>query len=229
MVNAPLTCTDSTVYFWRVAVDESNPLWRESSFQYIPNKTGWGQDHFFQFKKNNFNGVEYNRANRKRFFGPKSAELTCKVKASTAYEGIFNEYSIDGQQKEYGLCYYTPSFYVAVIDPLSFEPWHTEVNSVLFGEELCRSRAENYFIFRQGSPDGRLNFQNMLATVPDSHFILVYSPMTTLYSTWDPQTFATFQSLGSDSIVPGRPNLPFAFFCKKGYPNSVIEVFSQYY
>jgi hypothetical protein len=229
MVNVPLICTDSTVYFWRVAVDDPNPLWRESSFQYIPNKTGWGQDHFFQFKKNNFNGVEYNRANRKRFFGPNSAELTCDVKASTANEGIFNEYSINGQQKEYGLCFYTPSFYVAVIDPLSFQPWQTEVNAVVYGEELCRGRAENYFVFRQGSPDGRLNFQNMLATVPDSHFILVYSPMTTLYSSWDLQTFATFQNLGSDSIVPGRPNLPFAFFCKKGNPNSVIEVFSQYY
>lgn len=228
MINAPLTCTDSTVYFWRVAVDDPNPLWRESSFQYIPNKTGWGQDHFFQFKKNNFNAVEYNRTNRKRFFGPNSAELTCEVKAGTANEGIFNEYSINGQQKEYGLCFYTPSFYVAVIDPLSFEPWQTEVNAVVYGEELCRGRAENYFVFRQGTPDGRLNFQNMLATVPDSHFILVYSPMTTLYSSWDPQTFATFQNLGSDSIVPGRPQLPFAFFCKKGNPNSVIEVFSQY-
>ena len=51
-VNAPLICQDSMVYFWRVAINETNPMWREQSFQYIEGKTGWGQDHFFQYKKN---------------------------------------------------------------------------------------------------------------------------------------------------------------------------------
>jgi hypothetical protein len=51
--------------------------------------------------------------------------------------------------------------------------------------------------------------------------------MTTLYDQWsalEPTMFNTFQNLGSDSIVAGRPNLPFAFFCKKGDPNSVVEL-----
>ena len=51
----PFNLTDSTVYFWRVSRDSSaggNYKWRESTFQYIPNKTGWGQAHFFQFKNN---------------------------------------------------------------------------------------------------------------------------------------------------------------------------------
>jgi hypothetical protein len=51
MVNVPLICTDSTVYFWRVALDDPNPLWRESSFQYIPNKTGWDKIIFFNLRK----------------------------------------------------------------------------------------------------------------------------------------------------------------------------------
>ena len=33
-----LICTDSTVYFWRVAVDSSSLLWNETSFQYIAGK-----------------------------------------------------------------------------------------------------------------------------------------------------------------------------------------------
>ena len=233
MVNAPIICTDSTVYFWRVAVDDPNPLWRESSFQYIPNKTGWGQDHFFQFKNNGFNGVIYNRPNRKRIFGPNIKELTCSVKITTSEVGTyFNEYSIDGQQQEYALCLFDPSFYVAIIDPLTLEPWRTDEYTGIFGQANygvgpCRSRAEKYFIFRQGSEAQRNNFKNMLAAVPDSHFILVYSPITSLYNVWDAETFATFQNLGSDSIVPGRPNFPFAFFCRKGDPNSVVEILSN--
>src|SRR5690606_6037582 len=52
----PLICTDSTVYFWRVAIDSTVLDWTEFSFQYIPNKAGWGQDHFYQFKNNGFYG-----------------------------------------------------------------------------------------------------------------------------------------------------------------------------
>jgi hypothetical protein len=39
--------------------------------------------------------------------------------------------------------------------------------------------------------------------------------------------YATFAALGSDSIYAGRPNYPFAFFCKKGDPSSVVEKVGQ--
>lgn len=239
MSNSQLICTDSTVYFWRVAVDESTPTWRESSFQYIPTKTGWGQDHFYQFKNNGFDGVLYNRTTRQRNFGPNIKELICEAKATTSIPGIYyNEYSINAVQQEYGICQYTPSFYVAVIDPVDLEAWGTRYGSSNpthnFGNAndngACRNRVEKYFIFRQNDASQLTNFQNMMANIPDSHYILVYSPMTTLYDQWDalaPSVYSTFQNLGSDSIVPGRPNLPFAFFCRKGDPSTVVELFAQ--
>lgn len=239
MSNSQLICTDSTVYFWRVAVDESTPTWRESSFQFIENKTGWGQDHFFQFKKNGFNAIQYDRPSRKRLFGPNNCLLSCDVKSSSAVPTIYeNAYNICGNQQEYGICQYTPSFYVAVIDPVNLEAWGTRYGSSNpthnFGNAndngTCRGRVEKYFIFRQNDASQLLNFQNMMANIPDSHYILVYSPMTTLYDQWDalaPSVYSTFQNLGSDSIVPGRANLPFAFFCRKGDPNTVVELFAQ--
>lgn len=234
-----LICTDSTVYFWRVSVADLSPIWRESSFQYIENKTGWGQDHFFQFKKNGFNSILYDRPSRKRLFGPNNCLLSCDVKSSTAIPTIYeNAYYICGNQEEYGICTYNPGLYVAVIDPLTLEPWGTHFGSEnpthSFGNDndlgSCRSRVEKFFIFRHNSAAQLSNFQNMMAAVPDSHYILVYSPMTTSYDQWDalaPSMYSTFQGLGSDSIVPGRPNLPFAFFCKKGDPNSVVELYAQ--
>jgi hypothetical protein len=73
------------------------------------------------------------------------------------------------------------------------------------------------------------SFQNMIENiVDDGNYILVYSPMTTLFNQLPPSIYATFQNLGSDSIVPGRPNMPFAFFCRKGDPSTVVEEFSQY-
>ena len=237
---APLVCTDSTVYFWRAAVNDVSPVWRESSFQYIPNKEGWGQDHFYQFKKNSFNGILYDRAQRLREFGPNNRLLTCDVKSSGSAPAIYeNAYYIDGTQQEYGICTTNPGLYVAVIDPLTLEAWgthyQTENPTHSFGNDndlgACRGRVEKYFIFRQNTLSQLQNFQNMIAAVPDSHYILVYSPMTTYFDQWqalDPNMFTLFQSLGSDSIVPGRPNLPFAFFCKKGNPNYVVEEYAQY-
>jgi hypothetical protein len=237
---APLVCTDSNVYFWRASVNDASPAWRESSFQYIPNKEGWGQDHFYQFKKNGFNGILYDRIQQLREFGPNNRLLTCDVKSSTNAPAIYeNAYYIDGMQKEYGICTTNPGLYVAVIDPLTLEPWGTHFGTQnpthSYGNDndlgACRGRVENYFIFRQNTLSQLQNFQNMIAAVPDSHFILVYSPMTTSFDQWhalDPNMFTLFQSLGSDSIVSGRPNLPFAFFCKKGNPNYVVEEYAQF-
>lgn len=78
----PFNLSDSTVYFWRVSRDSSaggNYKWRESSFQYIPNKSGWGQAHFFQFKNNDYRYIGYNRPQRKFDFVPNARQLTCRT------------------------------------------------------------------------------------------------------------------------------------------------------
>ncbi|MFB6306912.1 MAG: hypothetical protein ABEH43_07985, partial [Flavobacteriales bacterium] len=56
--NPNISLQDSTVYFWRVSEDKANKEWRESTFEYIDKKRGWGQSHFFQLKDNNFNLME---------------------------------------------------------------------------------------------------------------------------------------------------------------------------
>jgi hypothetical protein len=56
-----LTFTDSTVYYWRVAVvplNNANYIWNTSSFVYLANGgTGFNQSHYFQYKKNSYQDI----------------------------------------------------------------------------------------------------------------------------------------------------------------------------
>ena len=94
-----LILEDSTVYFWRVSAVDTGYYWIESSFQYIPDKVGWGQDHFFQFKNNDFLFLDYNRPARERQFGPAFRIIDCDVfgEATTWLETAFTLYHIDAE------------------------------------------------------------------------------------------------------------------------------------
>ena len=231
---SPLVCTDSMVYFWRVAVEEPDPNWKENSFQYITDKSGWGQDHFFQFKNNNFLGIDYDRINRQRNFLPVEKLIECEVIYSNASPAIYdNLYSLDGQMQDYGILNYTPKFHVAIIDKYTLEPWGTRFG----GENPTNNfgnandnffRVMRYFTFHQNDANQMNAFVNLLENVvEDGNFILVYSPMTTLFNQLPANVITTFQNLGSDSVNTTRPNLPFAFFCKKGDPSTVVEQYAQ--
>lgn len=235
----PLNITeDSSVYFWRVAVDEPSPVWREFSFQYIHGKEGWGQDHFFQFKKNGFGGVIYDRPTRTRQFGPNSKQISCDAHTSLA-QWADNAWYIDGSLQEYGIGTLTPKFHVAVVDPVTLQPWETRfiaTNSNMnhnFGNNNDDNnwglgRPMKYFTFNQNDPVELDSFQSMVLNhVPDGHYLLIYTPMNTLYDQWNAidsaDMYDLFTALGSDSIHGNRPNRPMAFFCQKGDPTSVIE------
>ncbi|MGZ3865998.1 MAG: putative type IX secretion system sortase PorU2 [Bacteroidia bacterium] len=68
VVSLPLTLygyKDSTVYFWRVKKDnDTNAIWKESSFQVLKGKYGWGQSHFHQFRHDQFQYVTYDTLQR---------------------------------------------------------------------------------------------------------------------------------------------------------------------
>lgn len=227
--DTPLFLEDSMVYFWRVAVEEQDPIWAESSFQYIQGKSGWGQDHFFQFKKNDFGNVQYNRPNRLREWQPDSVLLTVNVYPDISMETAFY---INGNLQDYSVCSWTPPIHVGVIDPVTFESWGTNYNGANpdhdFGNLLCRQSVEKHFIFYQDNLTHLQAFQNMvLNEVPDGHYLVIYTPISTRYDWWNDldsvNMYQTFATLGSDSIYPGRPNHPFAFFVRKGYPNTAVE------
>jgi hypothetical protein len=242
----PLICTDSTVYFWRVAVDSSILNWTEYSFQYIEGKQGWGQDHFFQFKKNDFYNIVYNRTDRLREFSPPDTHIV----SIYAFENpsfpyyYFNRWAFDGNFESYGdygtVMNNVPAVYVFVIDPVTLQPWKTRFlnenpdNNFGNGNDNpndncsgCHHRADKYFAFDQSSPAQLSALRNMLENViPNGFYVGVYTNMATLYSNWDvyqPELYTTFQNLGSTLINNSQPEKPFTLFVKKGDPSTLIE------
>jgi flagellar hook assembly protein FlgD len=243
---SPLVFTDSTAYFWRTSVyDPTNMNWNESSFQYIKDKTGWGQSHFFQFKNNDFVSLNYSRPDRKIEFGPGGKTIECKVYGSaTVPQLYYTDWSIDGSQQDYGACTYTPAIHVCVVDPITLEGWSTRffdaANGVMlnpthyFGNVndngACRSRPEKYFVFFQTDSMQMVNMQDMvLNQIPDSHYVLIYSPRALDFNEWDahnPELYQFFQNLGSTVIDTNNnsSNVPYINFFKKGNASTFEEV-----
>lgn len=65
----PITLRDSTVYYWRTAMDtlygNKKHKWSTSSFIYLDGSLpGWNQSHYDQFQKNNYNDVVLDSASR---------------------------------------------------------------------------------------------------------------------------------------------------------------------
>ena len=235
---SPLTLEDSVSYFWRVAVDSTDPQWTEHSFQYIPGKEGWGQDHFFQFKNGGFTGLEYNRNNRKREFLEIEKIVGCDVYDNASNQSTINQtlWTLDAQEMEYGWCFTTPSIHVAVIDPLTMEPWGTFNNGQnpnhQFGNvnngPACRNRVEYYFIFRQNSTSQMLALQNMIENeIPEGHYILMYTAARAQYENWQnylPSFFTTMNNLGATGMTPSSNDRAFIFFTQKGNFDYTTEV-----
>jgi hypothetical protein len=242
-----LTLTDSSVYFWRVALVEPTYKWKRRSFQFIKNKSGWGQADYDQFVSNSFNGLNLSSQTEQRNFQPNEAQITCLAKTTNQSPGYLdNEWTLNGVQQDYAFCdWINPNFHVAVIDQSTLKAWGTRYTlpngTVLnpqnnFGNlndnnSLCFNRSMNYFTFGQNSLQQINNFQNLVENeVPNGDYILVYTPIATRYDWWnviDPTLYTTFQNLGSTQIVPGRPNKPMIFLTRKGDPSFVVEVFTQ--
>lgn len=237
MLNS-LVLEDSMCYFWRVAVDSTSPLWKEHSFQYIKGKEGWGQEQFFQFKNGGFNSIEYDRSVRRRNFEPQTRILGCDIYDNSSTVATYMEtmWKLDGQMVENNMCTNIPSIHVAVIDPVTFDPWGTYHNGQNTDKQFgnvnngsdCRNRVERYFIFRQNSAAQLQALENMITNeVPDGHFLLIYTTRFAQYNEWQnryPNLFNTMSALGAQNMAPGNPNRAFAFYVQKGDPSSAVEV-----
>lgn len=232
---------DSTVYFWRVSKEaDANGrfFWKQFSFQYIANKVGWGQDHFDQFANNNYQFIEPNTGTNQFDFVDNIKQLSVvnlgNPRSTTILDQI--KYSIDNSTIERNGCSTSPSFMVAILDSLSFEPWRTPFNGLNpnrnYGQAningSCRSRVEEYFIYRANSPTQMQAMRTLLLdTVPDGNYILVYSWYNIKYSDLNfsnPAIMQTFSQLGSTRVPAIGDSIPFIFLVQKGNLGSVREI-----
>lgn len=231
--NFPLKLTDSTVYYWKVALDSSVIVWNEFSFQYIPNKSGWGQDDFYQFKKNAFANVNLNETAKIREF-PIASPHTIYLKAFPD-NSTNSEWGIDGGRLDYAHLLGGPDIYVGVIDPVTLRPWQTAYD----GENLQndfgnynqygvgRKRSMAYFAFKQDNPAQLASFENMIRNkIPAGHYVAIYTTIATSYTNWTnlhPSLYQLFKDIGSKKVHTGQPELPFGMIFTKGDTTSIVE------
>lgn len=243
---------DSTVYFWRVANDSifDDPQkfkWQESSFMYISGKTGWAQSHFFQFKRDVYNNIVFDTTNRKFNFIENNKALRVLTYGQPAGPSAYNEvgYYLNNAPIEYNGCQVWPAVMIAVLDSITLEPWTTcdnnfgQANQFVLTSGTCgninatgtvpgcnRTRPENYFFFRYGTPTQIQSIPNFINQIPNGNYIIAYSWFVDAYSNADPSFVNAFTNLGFNMNML-QDNTPFALFMQKGKPGTKIQHFGN--
>lgn len=234
-----LTYTDSLVVYWRCAkVDEEELVWRESSFQYIPERRGWGQAGIFQFDNNSFSQKQFNREERQIDYFTGSARITNNVIGnSTAFE---NEVLLNTNVVEYATCNGIPAIHLVVFDPITFDAWGTNFNNQNpqnvfgnFNETSCRQRIEYFFVFLQNDPAQMQALADLLMSeiIPDGHIVVLYSARYVSYDDWDNapdiyDAFATYNA-GITGSSMAQDSVPFSLVTRKGDPDFVFELYGE--
>ncbi|MCO6482744.1 MAG: hypothetical protein J5I62_08110 [Flavobacteriales bacterium] len=233
---------DSVVFFWRCSLDSAGQgdyNWHEFSFQHITGKTGWGQSHFFQFKDNAFNLLNYDRPGRRIDYFGGNHQIACVVRGGS-YNQVY--WTKDLEMQEGNGCGATPYMNVAVVDPFDFSTWETGYGGSghYYGEfnagSACVDRPKKNFAFRfvyANQPDVAQmdTMAYMLSNViPNGHYVLVYSYVRLLRnSLLASNAMNAMAALGAVNLANGTvpDSVPYIFFCKKGDPSSVQEVWGD--
>lgn len=228
----PFTFTDSSVYFWRVSKapqSGSNYNWKESSFIYIPQKTGWSQAHHFQFKKDDYTYIEYDKSGRRFDFITTPKTLHCRnigSAGSNQWQSII--YEIDNNKRGKSSCGASSAIVVAVIDTFNFDNWRSDYQD--FGHinypncSTSSSTPSNYFVFYTDSLN-MAGLDDLIDSVPDKYHVLLYSFITGNYSLWPQSAIQAVESLNPATLVSTYPdNYPFILYAQKGNPSSALEI-----
>ena len=206
--------SDSIVYYWRVSIDSGavhNAYnWRESSFQYIQGKNGWGQAHFYQFKNDTYQYVKFNRPARKFEFVNNVLSLTCQTGVYPYIPWNEEWYKINNVVMAIwsNLNYNGNGMMVAVFDSVSAEPW---VNYA-YSPPVYR------FDMTTQDSAGRTALYNLLQSVPVNDHVLVYSHRNHFAQSYNNALYEQFESFGSILIRTLPNNIPYIIFGKKGSP-----------
>ncbi|MBI3500684.1 MAG: hypothetical protein HY063_02730 [Bacteroidetes bacterium] len=226
----PFSKLDTSVYFWRVRRNDPDLQtypWRESSFEYLPGKRGWGQSHFFQFTKGD--KYKYILPNKpKRYFDLDYSVHSIEVKPINMVDWPYPNCSymlVDGIQANY--CTYVlasiPHVMIAVMDPLTGDAWYNPGGQPFYGSASV-GPCNRYEFLTSAAVDQNSLANFLLNVVPAGYKIILYtsgnhnlgdllggnSPKT------NPGLVQAFQSIGATQFSNIQNNLPYALVGRKG-------------
>ncbi len=232
--------TDSMVVFWRVSPNNfyaKDMKWRYRSFQYIPDRTGTGQDHFDQFESDDLLFIKKDEDRRRFEFTPVKRTIAAQNRGNPSFGANFQElydinFRLDGQAMAQGVCNARRSMHVAFFHPIDLEPipydsfnlghWNLTVPCVL----------KNHYMFDVEDPNEMDSLARLVRDIiPNGTYVLVYSGMKAHFQNpayWEEDHYLAFESLGCDSIRYVGDDHPYLFFIKKGDPTTKQEILGKH-
>ncbi len=225
--NINLPFKDSTVYFWRVSRDSLNPqtpfTWRESSFQTIGNKRGWGQAHFHQFKNNTYQFVNYKKDLRKFIFENTKHAIKCRNGFPPYLEGTSISWFYNNiTMSNWSCAPYGWNF--ALFDSISGIPHEVvDVNGPSPGPQnncVCVNYPIYMYSFGDGDYCGSTNWKTsmeaFLNNIPSNTPVLAWTVMDGQKASFSNTLFNKFDQIGAVNIRNVKDTVPYILFGKKG-------------
>lgn len=182
--SAPISFSDSTVYYWRVGTvpTSGQPNWTSSSsFIYLPtSEVGFNQSHFYQHLKSTFKGLYIDSTSRNWKFSKEVHNLFAKntvFPTGSGQEGDF-VVAVDGTPYIRSACL-GYSLIFNVFDAVTGKPWkNVDANGnslYLYGSASasCRPSRNWNFEFSYMDAVNRKKMMDFMDAIPDGSYVTV--------------------------------------------------------
>jgi hypothetical protein len=234
-----------TVFFWRVSLDSTYTHkfnWKNSSFQYVQGKAGWGQAHFQQIDDDEFKFIEHDDVTRSFKFLQHIREIEAKTSSWLTAE---TTYSIDGSLMGYWSLLGTNLLMVAIIDQYTLEPW--EVNKKPYYNQInyhnsytVATWSDRIYWYKSGRSDDStvVGINNLINSANNGDYIVMYNFRYPFFREnfnnhgADGAAFrATLKTLGANTdslnnyIADSNCPYPYILIAQKGNPSYTKEKF----
>lgn len=225
-----LTYKDSSVYYWRVAIDSTNPKWRYSSFIYLKDEyAGWNQSHLYQWQKDIPQNLNIDPLDRMFKFPPSVNTIKVTTGVADAVGGNlaaallgwdYNNYSM--HRYRMGGCGFNRGLTIAVIDSVTGTAWSSRNQTPIdnfgdkFGNYHCSDKTAEQFGFdfkTEGihpTTNSTLPFfgktwgqviKTFLDSIPAGNYVLIYSNNVVPYTAWDTTVVQSLSSVGFPALL----------------------------
>lgn len=234
----PITMQDSTVYYWRTAVDVPNLTemdWSYSSFIYLNGiPSGWNQSHYFQYAKDSFDALFITEP--ERVFTGMHYYKRLMAESGIYGHGSGNNQYLDITRISFGTCMpsanLVDAMLIVVLDPTTGATIENtgQVPGAVFSSCTTGDRKGQYE-FRIDDTTGRRQAMEFLNSIPEGYYILVKSntrsTATSLTTSqmwkddeayWGPgvSLYHTLEDLGFPYLDNIGEKIPYAGVVKKG-------------
>lgn len=234
---ANITFTDSTVYYWRVAMVPTGTgdlIWNGYSFIYLANSsTGFNQSHYYQHLKSTYDRITLDNDRQFRY-SQVPRNLIIRTGLFPYYDYSDINVNLDVTELELYGCKYN-SIQVYVFDTVTLTPWRNTPAGLYGSWPVCQNGStpndptRAFFEFPYTDITHRTAAINFIENIiPDGMYVAItnlgMTTNTSFISDWqaDQSTlgtghslYHTLKSIGFTQIDSFYHNLPFLYFYKK--------------